>query len=43
MRNGDYSPSRFFSQNDAATLISSMKLDSNPETGIGVITMAGKA
>ncbi|KAG4939171.1 hypothetical protein AAZX31_16G113000 [Glycine max] len=42
MRNGDYSPSRFQAQADAANLICGAKTQSNPENTVGVLTMAGK-
>lgn len=41
-RNGDYHPSRWESQVEAANLISESKCEKNPENGIGVISMAGK-
>lgn len=42
MRNGDVLPTRFDAQNDAANLISTSKVDSNPESTVAVISMAGK-
>jgi len=42
MRNGDYTPNRFEAQNDAANLISSTKIESNPESSVAVISMAGR-
>jgi 26S proteasome regulatory subunit N10 len=41
-RNGDYHPSRWESEGEAANLISESKCEKNPENGIGVISMAGK-
>eukprot|EP00250_Pteridium_aquilinum_P010445 c19392_g1_i1 orf=323-1555(-) len=42
MRNGDYSPNRFQSQADAVHLICGAKTQSNPESTVGILTMAGK-
>lgn len=42
MRNGDFSPSRMDSQLDAANLIAGAKTGQNPETTVGILTMAGK-
>ncbi|KAH7307223.1 hypothetical protein KP509_22G050400 [Ceratopteris richardii] len=42
MRNGDYVPNRFQSQADAVHLICGAKTQSNPESTVGVLTMAGK-
>lgn len=41
-RNGDYHPSRWDSEVEAANLIAESKSERNPENGIGLITMAGK-
>lgn len=41
MRNGDYIPTRFESQKNAANLIVNHKLHSNPESTIGIIAMSG--
>jgi len=41
-RNGDYHPTRFEAQVEAANLLSEGKCERNPENGIGVISMAGK-
>ncbi|EAU82483.1 ubiquitin interaction domain-containing protein family protein [Coprinopsis cinerea okayama7 len=41
MRNGDYQPTRFEAQSDAVNVIFQTKTDSNPESTIGVMTMAG--
>jgi 26S proteasome regulatory subunit N10 len=43
MRNGDYLPTRFEAQNDAATLIFNGRTNSNPENSVGLISMAGKS
>ncbi|EPQ59762.1 hypothetical protein GLOTRDRAFT_33689 [Gloeophyllum trabeum ATCC 11539] len=43
MRNGDYQPTRFQAQSDAVTTIFQTKVDSNPESTVGLMTMAGKA
>jgi 26S proteasome regulatory subunit N10 len=42
MRNGDYKPSRFEGQQDAANLICEAKTQQNPESTLGVMAMAGK-
>ncbi|KAH8105414.1 hypothetical protein BXZ70DRAFT_524976 [Cristinia sonorae] len=42
MRNGDYPPSRFDTQADAANTVFQSKIDSNPENSVGLMTMAGK-
>lgn len=42
MRNGDYQPSRFGAQADAANTVFQSKVDSNPENSVGLMTMAGK-
>ncbi|MCO5602796.1 hypothetical protein L7F22_056934 [Adiantum nelumboides] len=42
MRNGDYVPSRFQSQAEAVHLICGAKTQSNPESTVGILTMAGK-
>ena len=41
MRNGDYNPSRLGAQQDAATLLTTDRTNSNPENTVGVLTMAG--
>jgi 26S proteasome regulatory subunit N10 len=41
-RNGDYHPSRWDSQADAANLIAENKCEKNPENSIGIVSMAGK-
>ncbi|KAK9388329.1 hypothetical protein V1515DRAFT_598528 [Lipomyces mesembrius] len=43
MRNGDYTPSRYEAQSDAVNLIFSAKTRSNPESAVGLMTMAGRA
>lgn len=42
MRNSDYIPSRIEAQNDAVSYVSSAKLNSNAETTVGLISMAGQ-
>ncbi|KAI0315349.1 hypothetical protein OF83DRAFT_1173907 [Amylostereum chailletii] len=42
MRNGDYVPTRFEAQSDAATTVFRTKIDSNQENTVGVMTMANK-
>ncbi|PPR04000.1 hypothetical protein CVT24_010493 [Panaeolus cyanescens] len=42
MRNGDYAPTRFDAQSDAVNVVFQAKIDSNPESTVGVMTMAGK-
>lgn len=41
MRNGDFGLSRLHAQNEAASLISRGRTDSNPENTVGVLSMAG--
>ena len=41
-RNGDFAPSRWDSQVDAATIIAEAKTQQNPESTVGVLSMAGK-
>ncbi|KAK9237195.1 hypothetical protein V1525DRAFT_432964 [Lipomyces kononenkoae] len=43
MRNGDYTPSRYEAQSDAVNVIFSAKIGSNPESAVGLMTMAGRA
>ncbi|KAI9911329.1 hypothetical protein PsorP6_009620 [Peronosclerospora sorghi] len=43
MRNGDYIPSRLEAQHDAANLLCGTKTQSNPESTVGVLSMAGKS
>lgn len=40
-RNGDYIPSRWEAQNDAAMLIFHTKTQSNPESSVGLLSMSG--
>ena len=42
MRNGDYSPSRMQSVQDAANLVSNAKMQSNPENTVGIMSLAGR-
>lgn len=42
MRNGDYSPSRMESMQDAANLVSNAKMQSNPENTVGIMALAGR-
>jgi 26S proteasome regulatory subunit N10 len=42
MRNGDYLPTRFEAQADAVNVVFQTKVDSNAESTVGVMTMAGK-
>ncbi|EEH04700.1 26S proteasome regulatory subunit [Histoplasma capsulatum var. duboisii H88] len=41
-RNGDYLPTRFEAQADAINLIHSAKTQANPESSVGLMSMAGK-
>jgi 26S proteasome regulatory subunit N10 len=41
-RNGDFAPSRWDSQQDAANVLCDAKLNQNPENTIGLMSMAGK-
>lgn len=43
MRNGDYQPSRFGAQADAVNVVFTSKTDANPESTVGLMTLAGKA
>jgi 26S proteasome regulatory subunit N10 len=43
MRNGDYNPTRMSAQLDAANLLCGRKTQSNPETTLAVLSMAGSA
>ena len=40
MRNGDFAPTRHESQQDAANLVVGAKMQQNPESSVGVLTMA---
>lgn len=42
MRNGDYAPSRFEAQQDAAGVLCNDRLNNNPENTVGLLTMAGQ-
>lgn len=42
MANGDYTPTRIDAQYDAATMLCGAKIDSNPESTVGVLTAGGK-
>jgi len=42
MRNGDYAPSRFEAQQDAAGVLCNDRINSNPENTVGILTMAGQ-
>jgi len=42
MRNGDYAPTRMQAQNETSAYIASVKVQHNPETAVGVLSMAGK-
>jgi 26S proteasome regulatory subunit N10 len=42
MRNGDYLPTRWDAQSDAVNIVFDAKTSSNPESRVGLITMAGK-
>ncbi|KAF8655193.1 hypothetical protein AX16_003225 [Volvariella volvacea WC 439] len=42
MRNGDYQPTRFDAQADAVNVVFQTKIDSNPESTVGIMSMAGK-
>jgi len=42
MRNGDYVPTRAAAQHDAANMVCGQKTQSNPESTVGVLTMAGR-
>jgi len=41
MRNGDYTPTRMEAQHDAANLVCGSKTQQNPESTVGILTMAG--
>jgi 26S proteasome regulatory subunit N10 len=42
MRNGDYRPTRFEAQNETVNFIANAKIQGNPETTVGFLTMAGR-
>ena len=41
-RNGDYAPTRFAAQAQAVSTVFTSKTESNPESSVGLMTMAGK-
>lgn len=41
-RNGDYNPTRWESQQDAANIVCEAKTQQNPENTLGIMSMAGK-
>lgn len=41
-RNGDYNPTRWEAQIDAANMVAQAKFQSHPENSVGILTMAGK-
>ena len=41
-RNGDYAPTRWQAQADAINFVAGVKIESHPETTVGVLTLAGK-
>ena len=43
MRNGDFSPTRFESQYDAVSMLITSKTNANPESTVGILTMAGRS
>lgn len=43
MRNGDYTPTRWEAQADAVSMIFDAKTNLNPESEVGLMTMAGKS
>ncbi|WVQ94163.1 hypothetical protein IAU59_001241 [Kwoniella sp. CBS 9459] len=43
MRNGDYPPTRFQAQAEAVSTVFTAKTDANPESAVGLMTMAGKS
>eukprot|EP01132_Coremiostelium_polycephalum_P001319 gene1319-1665_t len=42
MRNGDFEPSRYDAQKDAVNLLCAAKTQSNPESSVAIMSMAGK-
>lgn len=42
MRNGDYLPTRLLAQQETVSLLANVKTQSNQESEVGVLTMAGK-
>lgn len=43
MRNGDYPPTRFQAQAEAIQTVFTAKTDANPESAVGMMTMAGSS
>ncbi|OWZ68512.1 hypothetical protein AYX15_00686 [Cryptococcus neoformans] len=43
MRNGDYPPTRFQAQAEAVQTVFTAKTDANPESAVGMMTMAGNS
>ncbi len=43
MRNGDFNPTRMSAQQDATNLLCGRKTQSNPETTVAILTMAGSS
>lgn len=41
-RNGDFTPTRFGAQSDAVNLLFNAKTQSNAESTVGIMTLAGK-
>jgi len=41
-RNGDYTPTRFEAQSDAVSIIFQQIISGNPESSVGLMSMAGK-
>ena len=42
MRNGDYVPTRIAAQKEAASIVTTDRINSNPENTVGLLSMAGK-
>lgn len=42
LRNGDYTPTRMEAQQDAASVVTQVKINDNPENTVAVMTTAGK-
>jgi 26S proteasome regulatory subunit N10 len=42
MRNGDFAPNRFDAQKESVHLVAGSKTQSNPESNVGLISMAGR-
>jgi len=43
MRNGDFTPNRFESQKDAVNLVTGSKINTNPQSTVGLIASAGQS